>query len=393
MASKACDELRKRIAGKNIRPTHFLKQYWHKKPLLIRRAYSNWQDPVSRDELAGLACEEGVESRLVMERGGTRPWQVTHGPQIDSRLRKLPRSHWTLLVQSVDRYIPEVAALLESFRFIPDWRVDDVMISFAPRAGTVGPHLDSYDVFLIQGQGRRRWQIDSRSPTTLKAGLDLRILKQFNAEKEWILEPGDMLYLPPHLSHYGVALEECLTYSIGFRSPNAMRLLAEAQERLMESGVPEERYRDPDLHATRNPGEIPQAAVRDLRQLMAHALDRLEEDDFETLIGELLTEPKEPVAPARERVSPFWVRSALSRGAALDRHPGSRLGYIPHKQEVILFADGQRFRLNSRLSFAGPLLTGSKQLTLHSLSPYLGRPGFLPLLITLLQQGTFALSL
>ena len=175
---------------------------------------------------------------------------------------KLPGSHWTLLVQGVDRFIPGVAALLEPFRFIPDWRVEDVMISFAPRGGTVGPHIDSYDVFLLQGQGRRRWRLDRKAPSALRPGLDLRILKQFHAEDDWILEPGDMLYLPPNLAHYGVALDECLTYSIGFRSPSGMDLLAAAQERLIHNSAAEGRYRDPGLKRPRLPGEIPRGAVK-----------------------------------------------------------------------------------------------------------------------------------
>src|SRR4051812_20292918 len=203
------------LLGK-VTPAQFLKQYWQKKPLLVRGAFPGFRDPVTPDQLAGLALEDDVDSRLVMERGGKKPWEVTLGPQRAAKLRGLPRSHWTLLVQGVDRYVPGVAALLEPFRFIPDWRVEDIMISFAPQAGTVGPHIDSYDVFLIQGQGRRRWQLDPAAGGALRPGLDLRILKQFTAKQDWVLEPGDMLYLPPDLAHHGTALEDCLTYSVGF---------------------------------------------------------------------------------------------------------------------------------------------------------------------------------
>src|SRR5688572_16357118 len=262
-----------------ITPAKFLKEYWQKKPLLVRRAFPDFRDPVTPDELAGLALEDDVDSRLVMERGGKKPWDVTMGPQRAAKLRALPRSHWTLLVQGVDRNVPDVAAMLELFRFIPDWRVEDVMISFAPNKGTVGPHIDSYDVFLIQGKGRRRWQLDPSAGSALRAGLDLRILKQFTAKKDWVLESGDMLYLPPNLAHYGTALEDCLTYSVGFRAPSGLDLLLAAQEKISGSRAAGARYADPDLRTTRARGEIPRAAVKRLRQLMESTLARLEDEE------------------------------------------------------------------------------------------------------------------
>jgi len=370
-------------------PAAFLKRYWQKRPLLVRGAFPAWRDPVSRDELAGLACEKDVESRLVMERGGTRPWQVTHGPQRASQLRKLPRSHWTLLVQGVDRLIPGVADLLEPFRFIPDWRVDDVMVSFAPRGGTVGPHIDSYDVFLIQGQGRRRWRIDSKAPPTLKPGLDLRILRNFHAEADWILEPGDMLYLPPNLAHYGVALEECLTYSVGFRSPGAMDLLALAQEHLMQTGAADIRYRDPGLKMARQPGEIPRSAIRELRRLMEGSLQRLGNAEFDALVGELLTEPKGDVLSEPHRVSDSLIHSRLKKGSALVRSPHARMGFIRQAGSVALFVNGQKFPLGPRLAFAAPLLTGKRRLQTRDVSVHLRKPGFVRLLAALVGVGAF----
>jgi 50S ribosomal protein L16 3-hydroxylase len=388
----ASDELRRRIAGRAINPRHFLTHYWQKRPLLVRQAFAVWKDPITPDELAGLACEETVESRLVMERGGTKPWQVVLGPQKAARLRKLPKSHWTLLVQGVDQSVPAVAALLNPFRFIPDWRVDDVMISFAARAGTVGPHIDSYDVFLIQGQGRRRWRLDSQAPRDLRPGLDLRILKKFQAEDDWILEPGDMLYLPPNLAHYGVALEECLTYSIGFRSPSAAQLFAAAHEKLMPAHSPAVHYRDPHLKSAQHPGEIPRSSVQDLRRLLEDTLRGLNSADFDQVIGELVTEPKSSALFDERKISKAFIRSRLKEGYSLTRVPGSRIGFLRQGRAIIFFVNGRHIPLSARLAFAGPLLSGKQYFSNEALTLHLKKPGFLLLLSSLASQGAFQLE-
>ena len=374
-----------------LSPAQFLKRYWQKQPLLIRGAFPRFRDPISRDELAGLSCEEQVMSRLVMERGGEKPWQVIPGPQQVRHLRTLPESHWTLLVQGVDRYIPKVASLLDSFRFIPDWRVEDVMISFAPRAGTVGPHIDSYDVFLLQGQGRRRWQLDSKASTALRPHVDVRILKRFKAEHEWILEPGDMLYLPPGLAHYGVALEECLTYSIGFRAPNAMELLNAAQERLMQSGQTPARYEDPHLRPAKFPAEIPRRAVDQLRRLLESGLRGLGGAEFDALAGEILTESKGGTYSKPRHLYPADLRSRLTQRSILVRSPGSRLAFLRRGQTVDLFADGRRYPLESGLAFAAALLTAEKQITFKLLAPHLAKKKFFQLLTDLMNAGVFFL--
>jgi len=191
-----------------LTPERFLAEYWQKRPLLVRQAIPGFKSPLSADELAGLACEPEVESRLILEKGGSRPWQLEHGPFEEERFATLPESHWTLLVQRVNHWVPAVADLLDHFAFLPSWRLDDIMISYAADQGSVGPHTDQYDVFLLQGAGRRRWQIDASvtDESPLLDHPDLRILAQFHATDEWVLEPGDLLYLPPGLAHYGVAL-------------------------------------------------------------------------------------------------------------------------------------------------------------------------------------------
>ncbi len=387
-AKLAVEELRARIAGGRASPRTFLKYFWQKRPLLVRGAFPHFKDPITPNELAGLACDDAVESRLVMERGGTHPWQVTPGPQQAARLKKLPRSHWTLLVQGVDRWIPGVAALLEPFRFIPDWRVDDVMVSFAPRGGTVGPHLDSYDVFLLQGQGRRRWKLDPKAPPALRPGLDLRILHQFHAEEDWTLMPGDMLYLPPHLAHYGVALEACLTFSIGFRSPSAMELLATAHERLIERNEPPQRYADPQLKRPAHAGEISRSALKHLHQLLKSTLSRQGSDDFDVMVGELLTEPKSAALPNRP-TNPRRVRQQLKSGSMLVRSPSSRMGFLRQGTRMRFFVDGRQVTLAPTLAFAAPLLSGSRRVPSSALLPHLEKAGFLALLVVLLDAGTF----
>jgi 50S ribosomal protein L16 3-hydroxylase len=377
-----------------LSPGSFLRGYWQKRPFLVRGAFPGFQDPVRAEQLAGLACEDGVESRLVLVRGGTRPFQVVPGPVDERRLRRLPATHWTLLVQGVDRQVPAVARLRDRFRFVPDWRIDDVMVSLAAPFGSVGPHLDSYDVFLLQGRGRRRWRVQVRPDPELRTGLDLRVLRRFVADAEWVLEPGDMLYVPPGIAHHGVALEESLTYSIGFRAPSHAELLAGALQRRLR-GMPASRlYADPDLGPTRQPGEIDRATVARVRRIVARELDRLAGPDLERSLGELLTETKdaEPPSPPR-RLSGRVLGRRIASGAALVRSDASRMAFIRRRGGADLFVDGQTLALPRPLAFAAPLLTGGPpRLDREALRPHLAAPGFLELLADLVNRGAFALA-
>lgn len=214
-------------------PEEFLTRYWQREPLLIRGALPDYVSPFSPDELAGLATDEDVESRLVIENvaadGANSHWQLRHGPFTDADFAQLPPTNWSLLVQAVDLWVPDAQALLDEFDFLPRWRMDDIMASFAPRGGSVGPHFDQYDVFLLQVEGERLWQIGQScdEQTALLPGNDLSIVDGFVATQEWLLAPGDMLYLPPKLAHWGVAQTNCLTYSIGFRSPTLADMLGD----------------------------------------------------------------------------------------------------------------------------------------------------------------------
>jgi len=257
-----------------LSPAAFLRRHWQKRPLLVRGAFPKLRDPITPARLLALSLEPDVDSRLVLTRRGGKPFEVFDGPQDPSRLRRLPAANWTLLVEDVDRRVRGVRALQSAFDFIPRWRFDDVMVSFATPGGGVGPHIDSYDVFLIQGRGRRRWSIDSRAVPAYRTGLDLKVLRRFEPEKSWVLEPGDMLYVPPGLAHSGVAVEDALTYSIGFRAPTHRALVAAFAERLLAS-IPDDRlYGDPDLRPARRGTAIERKALRRMQAIIRDEVAR-----------------------------------------------------------------------------------------------------------------------
>ena len=228
----------------------FLTEYWQKKPLLIRNALPGCVSPIAADELAGLACEEQVESRLIICDENSEKWDLTHGPFTDETFRTLPEKHWTLLVQAVDFWVPEAAKFLDQFNFIPSWRIDDLMISLAGDGGGVGPHFDNYDVFLVQVSGRRQWEVgglfDEQSPR--RPDTPVMILTDWKPEESWILEPGDLLYVPPRVGHSGIAVgKDCMTCSVGFRAPSHGDMLKEFSHFIASDLSEEIRYADPDL--------------------------------------------------------------------------------------------------------------------------------------------------
>ncbi len=262
----------------DITVEEFLEQYWQKKPVLIRQAFPGFESPLEPDELAGLACQEGVLSRLILEQGGDYPWQLRQGPFDGDDFDALGDSRWTVLVQEVDRHVPAVADLFDEFDFLPSWRKDDVMISFAARDAGVGAHTDSYDVFLLQGSGRRRWEIGPVGDYTMKPDLEIRMIDNFEPTETFELEPGDMLYLPPGVPHNGVALEPCLTYSFGFLAPDLAGMLEEYAPWVQQQRGPV-RYGDPDLET--GPSGL----------ISARDVERLAE-----LVRQLPTEPEQLVA-------------------------------------------------------------------------------------------------
>ena len=328
----------------------FLDQYWQKKPLLIRQAFADFKNPITPDELAGLACEPEIESRLIEENGVKGAWQVTTGPLSETDFERLPATHWTMLVQDVDKHLPDLKYLLDPFRFIPDWRRDDLMISYAPEHGTVGPHTDGYDVFLLQALGTRRWQIGNEPITEEKLidGLELQILAEFSPEQTWDLEPGDMLYLPPHFAHHGVALNDCMTFSFGFRAPSSADMLDAVTNTIIEHGLGANRYRDLDLQASDSSSEIAVDAVKRLKQLLHDAIDQAEPVLAEAL-GKFVTETKSTLTTlASETVSDLStideVDALFEQGEALQRSNYHRFAWLETETEAQLFMAGEAYQ-------------------------------------------------
>lgn len=381
----------------------FLREIWQQQPLVIRNAFTHWQNPLSPDELAGLACEEGVEARLVTHllpaasmsnaAASTQPhtlgiWSLEHGPFPEERFTGLPTSDWTLLVQAVDHWVPEVAALIEPFRFLPDWRIDDVMVSYADDGGGVGPHFDQYDVFLIQGLGQRRWQVGPRCDhlTPLHDNPQLRLLAEFEATEEWILEPGDILYVPPRFAHNGVAIgNDCMTYSVGFRAPGQAELISHWCDHVLETVTDDERFQDTELTPVANPGEITAAALEQLRQL---ALEKLTDSTaFQRWFGTFTTTPKYP----NENFAPDVPHNAktllaqLQTEGVLHRNPASRFAFI-RDIDVILFVDGDSYH-GLETAFV-EMLCAQTLWEQQELLPWLNSNIAVELLCTLFNQGS-----
>lgn len=322
----------------------FLRRDWQQRPRLIRQAWPGWRNPLALADLIALAGADSVEARLISCR--RQRWQIDHGPFSAARFAALPRRHWTLLVQAVDHHVPAVARLLDGFRFIPDWRIDDVMVSYAVDGGGVGPHFDQYDVFLLQGAGQRRWQVGARCDrqTPLAAHDELRLLANFEARQEWLLEPGDMLYLPPRYAHHGVAVgTDCMTYSIGLRAPSRAELLGHWCDYLIDRLDDDDRYVDGALTPTTLAGEIDQTTLAALHAMVSERLrDRAAFADW---FGRYATERKyaevDPV-PARP-LSRAQLTRRLAAGACLLRAASSRYALV--REPPALFVDGQRFAL------------------------------------------------
>ncbi len=339
-------------------PDVFLRDYWQKRPLLIRNAFADFETPLQPEDLAGLACEEGVLARIINHDRAKDAWTLRSGPFAEDEFPGMPDHDWTLLVQDVDKWDPDVRALLDAFDFLPRWRLDDIMISFAAPGGSVGAHVDQYDVFLLQGQGHRRWQIDASvalgkapPPTAFRDDVELKLLREFHPTHDWVLGPGDMLYLPPGVPHHGVAEDACLTFSVGMRAPSAAELLGDFADTLAADADESLRYRDDDLIPPQDPNEIDAAAMT----RAVAALDALRTSDPERLgdwfgrfmtlyrsVGDSLI-PDQP----RSRIEIEWD---LQRGAVLERHPWTRTAWRRCAEENAVARGGSP---QAALYFAG----------------------------------------
>lgn len=376
-------------------PAEFLNEYWQKKPLVVRDALPDFQSPLSPNELAGLACEDGVESRLILKEGGDYPWELRHGPFATDDFLDLPETHWTVLVQEVDRLIPEVGALLDHFRFLPDWRLDDIMVSYAPTGGTVGAHIDNYDVFLVQGLGHRRWKIGTTPVETeeIVPDLDVRILADFEPDEEFVLGPGDMLYLPPRVAHHGIAEDdECMTYSVGFRAPRHRDLVGEFLQHAMEQLDPDARYSDPDLSPVEHAGAIPDQTRAKVYDLLRGLVD--DDAAIDRWLGQYLTRPDRDrqAVPPQASVSASALVDVLQQGTNLRRGPVSKLAFVEHEDTALLFVNGEARRLDPDLAYAAPVVTGREVLPADRLTPHLDDDAFVDLLLSLVNEGVLEIA-
>jgi 50S ribosomal protein L16 3-hydroxylase len=374
----------------------FLRDYWQKRPLLIRNAFPGFVSPIAPEDLAGLACEDEAIARIVMHDRARDAWTLRTGPFREEEFPGMPHHDWTLLVQDVDKWDPDVRALLDAFAFLPRWRIDDIMISFAAPGGSVGAHVDQYDVFLLQGHGHRRWQIDASlalgaapPSTEFRTDVELKLLREFHPTHDWVLGPGDMLYLPPGVPHHGVAEDACLTFSVGMRAPSAAELLGDFVDTLVADADESVRYRDPNLTPAKDPAEIDAAAMT--RAIEALNLLRMRDPErlgdwfgrFITLyrsVGETL-QPD----PPRSRIEIEWD---LQQGAVLQRHPWTRSAWRRSGKAARLYLAGQIHSLplgDARRIAGRDWLDGGDYATLSAEGQ--------ALLLQLLEQGHYRLAL
>lgn len=364
----------------------FLRGYWQQQPLLIKNAFPNFIDPITPEELAGLACEEGVDARLVFTR--KHNWELKSGPFKERDFTTLSKRNWTLLVQAVDQFVPEVKALLHEVAFLPNWRIDDVMISYATPNGGVGPHFDYYDVFLLQGLGNRIWKTGQHCTTAdiNRTNSGLKLLGEFNSEQEWLLEPGDVLYVPPGIAHWGVSVDNSLCYSIGFRAPSVSEMVLSYSDAVSDKLTADQRYQDPKLKNPLLPGEINSSALQHMRRLLKQALsDELEQARW---FGCYMTTPTYPELIFAPAAIPDLGKGNIN----LTTNPSSRFAWQQLDDEVLVFTDGQCLQLPASPLLRRLLLLLPLVNTVFTVKPFCKHKVCRSLLTTLLAQGSLLVT-
>jgi 50S ribosomal protein L16 3-hydroxylase len=340
----------------------FLRDYWQKKPLLIRQAFPDYQAPLAPEDLAGIACEEGVLARLVKHDRKKDHYSVESGPFKESIFPKLGKKDWTLLVQDMDKWDGDVRQLISAFDFLPRWRVDDVMISFASAGGSVGPHIDQYDVFLLQAYGQRRWEIDvnPEADKTFRKNTELKLLENFTPSIAWTLQPGDILYLPPGVPHHGEAVDACMTFSLGMRAPSHAELLNDWADGLFERVSEEIRYNDGDLKVAKDNTEIDaDTCGRVLDIFKQHIPDSPAAAAI--FFGRFVTTYRNSmeIAAPPKTPKPEKIILQLAKGAVLEPHPFARWAWCKDGRDAVLFVQGESFAtlpaVASRLAHAQAL--------------------------------------
>lgn len=377
----------------NLSVQTFLTEYWQKKPLLIRGAFTEFTPPLSAAELAGLAMETDFESRLIIQTPAKQPeWHLKRGPLTKKDFKNLPKSHWTLLVQGVDRFIPEVAALLDHFNFIPQWRIDDIMISYAVDQGSVGPHYDHYDVFLYQASGRRQWRLTTSHchENNYLPDSELRIMKQFIIEQEYILEAGDMLYLPPQVGHYGIALgDDCMTYSIGYRSYKDQELWDSFGEYLFSNPRIPAFYQDPAWHLLKQPSQLPKAAWAEAKKVMQALLDddTLMQNWFGTFATQLDQQAIAllPTHITEDQDNSVVFKQDLLAALGFTRNPFCRFAYIIDEATgaVSVYMNGDKLCVENVSLGLIEIIANNRILLLNDILPFIEKAADLSFLYTL----------
>ena len=374
--------INKNILG-NLSYQEFLDEYWQQKPLIIRQAFNGSPLDFTPEELAGISCDTDAPSRIVIEHGKSA-WESLFGPFDDETFANLPESHWTLLVNDLERFLPELREIIKQFRFIPDWRIDDLMLSYAVKQGSVGPHTDEYDVFLIQTSGKRHWQLDTRSNYSkeILSNCSLSILKHFNKNTDWILEPGDMLYLPPHLPHYGIAQDDnCMTLSVGFRAPSQQELINDWIESISDNHEFKQRYSDKGRQYQRNSAEITQNDVEILSNMITEGIAS-QKNDLPLWIGKYLTETKGEMTNDY-----FFSKDSLNDSENFIRESWLRLAYIEKNDALHFFAAGEHFEVANEAKEAVFYLCEHYTYTKSRITSYCKIHSFRSIFESLLEKG------
>lgn len=323
----------------------FLAEYWQKKPLLVRGAWPDFETPLTPDAFMDLSEREDAFSRLIVEKPDEKNWEVSEGPFTRDLFDSMPQTHWTLLIQEVDRLVSDVRDMLGLVSFLPKWRLDDVMISYAANGGGVGAHIDNYDVFLLQGYGERRWQINTTPVVeeNLVEDIDISILSDFVPDRDWVVQPGDLVYLPPRVAHFGVALGPCMTYSIGCRAPSKQEILSAILENVLIETDPDERYLDPDLAVSKEPGRLGANSVAWVRSLINDISKS--EDAMTELVGSIISQPRRFVD--EDALPEDSLKQALLSGSRARGASASQLLYETSSSDKLwLFASGEAIQLD-----------------------------------------------
>lgn len=373
----------------------FLARYWQKKPVLLKGALRPFPDLITPEELAGMSCDKEVESRLIIQGPGKNKWKLQRGPFSPSTFKKLPKKKWTILVNGVDRFVPSVHAFLDNFSFIPFWRMDDVMISYAVDGGNVGAHVDNFDVFLVQASGRREWMIEDRPvlEDDFIPNLPVRLLRRFKPTHRWVLEPGDILYLPPRVPHHGIARgDRCMTISVGFRAPSLQEIINGVVSTALSQVDENHRYSDPEL-SPQKPGEISLGAIRKIQESLAKAV--LSDHVTQDWLGTYITEPYSDVNvnSNAEKIAPAKVGSALKDAIALVRAEGARMAYVKGKKSAVTFyLNGAREELSGKPGALAQLLSDRIVTPIESVRPFLKDKACQALLSSLFSTGALIIE-